>query len=69
MFFRRSDRQPRVERDRVFDADQLVTFHPDAEVAFDSDVYASGRDARLLRANIFFPESDGRGMRITVGPR
>ena len=70
VFFRdRSGGRPTVENDRVFDDDQVVTFHPPAEVAFDSDTYASGADARLVRANILFPESDGGAVRVTVGPR
>ena len=58
-----------MQPDRVFDDGQLVTFNPAAEVAFDSERYASGVDAALVRANILFPESDGEPVRITVGPR
>lgn len=69
VFFRDHGDQPQVQDDRVFDDEQLVTFDPPAEVALDSEPYASGTDARLVRANIFFPESDGGAVRITVGPR
>jgi hypothetical protein len=68
VFFREGDRLPRVEADRVFDDEQLVTFNPDAAVAFDSARYASGTDGRLVRANILFPASTGEPVRITVGP-
>ena len=59
---------PTVESDRVFDDEQRVTFVPDAEVAFDAERYASGTDARLVRANILFPASTGDPVRITIGP-
>ena len=68
VFFRDHGDQPQVQDDRVFDDEQLVTFDPPAEVALDSEPYASGTDARLVRANIFFPESGGGAVRITVGP-
>ena len=69
VFFRASEGRPRVEDDRVFDDEQLVTFHPPATVAIDSDDYASGVDGHLVRANILFPESRGDAVRVTVGPR
>jgi hypothetical protein len=69
VFFRERGQRPRVEDDRVFDEEQVVTFHPHAEVAFDSERYSSGSDARLVRANILFPESSGEPVRVTVGPR
>jgi hypothetical protein len=59
---------PTVESDRVFDDEQRVTFVPDADVVFDAERYASGTDARLVRANILFHESTGDPVRITIGP-
>ena len=53
----------------MYDDEQIVRFHPPATVAFDTDPYASGADGRLLRANIFFPESSGGHVRVTFGPR
>jgi hypothetical protein len=68
VFFADHGPLPTVQSDRVFDDDQQVTFVPDAEVAFDAGRYASGTDARLVRANILFPESTGNPVRITIGP-
>lgn len=69
VLFRAGSHDPHVEKDRVFDDEQLVTFNPEATVAFDAESYASGTDARLVRANILFPASTGDPVRITIGPR
>jgi len=37
-------------------------------VAFDAAEYASGRDAALVRANLYFKESDGGPVHIVVRP-
>ena len=68
VFFRNGDGHPTVGRRSIADSRQRVTFSPDAEVAFDADEYASGRDARLVRANLYFPESDGSPVHIVVRP-
>ena len=67
-FFRAAGPRPRVTDHAIEGDGQRVGFNPSATVAFDDDVYASGRDARLIRANLFFPASDGGPIHITVGP-
>jgi hypothetical protein len=62
------DERPTVGNHSVSDATQRVQFAPDAEVAFDAAEYASGRDAALVRANLYFKESDGGPVHIVVKP-
>jgi hypothetical protein len=62
------DEHPTVGNRSVSDGNQRVTFAPDAEVAFDAAGYASGRDAALVRANLFFKASDGGPVHIVVKP-
>jgi hypothetical protein len=62
------DEHPTVGTHSVSDTLQRVTFAPDAEVAFDAAEYASGRDAALVRANLYFKESDGGSVHIVVRP-
>ena len=62
------DEHPTVGTNSVSDTLQRVTFAPDAEVAFDAAEYASGRDAALVRANLYFKESDGGPVHIVVRP-
>ena len=67
-FVAEADEHPTVGTRSVADARQRVTFSPDAEVAFDAAEYASGRDAALVRANLYFKESDGGPVHIVVRP-
>jgi hypothetical protein len=62
------DEHPTVGNRSVSDGNQRVSFAPDAEVAFDAAGYASGRDAALVRANLFFKASDGGPVHIVVKP-
>ena len=62
------DEHPTVGNRSVSDGNQRVTFAPDAQVALDAAGYASGRDARLVRANLYFNASDGGPVHIVVKP-
>jgi hypothetical protein len=62
------DEHPTVGNRSVSDGNQRVTFAPDAQVALDAAGYASGRDARLVRANLYFNASDGGPVHIVVEP-
>jgi hypothetical protein len=68
VFFRNGDEHPTVGEHSVSDGRQRVTFSPDAEVAFDAAEYASGRDAALVRANLYFRASDGGPVHIVARP-
>jgi hypothetical protein len=68
VFFTNGGDRPVVHGNSVADLRQRVSFAPAAEVAFDAAEYASGRDARLVRANLYFPASDGGPVHIVVKP-